>query len=452
MDEAFTLPVMRITAVSVLSLACALALAPAALGRATVTILHFSDYHSHALPFYSEGREDQGGIARAIGYLGREHARGALVLSGGDMINHGAPPWSDKYGCAEWPWLNGIVDAMAFGNHDADYGAEAFAKCRAEVRYPILSANTGGFRPYAVFRRNGARIGVFAVAGADFRTLVTTPGFTFTSPIDAARETVRALRERERVDAVVMIGHEHRADDFALAAAVPGIDLILGTHTHTKEELRRIPGTETWFISPFQYMTYISRVELTIDRHRVTGVSGRLVPVDASMKPDPAIAKKVAEMQQELERDPRYAELFAPIGRLASPLSVDDLGALTVGVMRDAARADAAFSTVSSFRQPLPAGTLTLELLTAALPYDNEIVACEMSGAQLQQLLNAIQSRRGSDAFAYIAKPETIDPAKTYRVAAADYFARVAYRQSFPCTPAGTGLRVRTEVRKSLSR
>lgn len=25
-----------------------------------VTLLHFSDYHSHALPFYSEGREGQG--------------------------------------------------------------------------------------------------------------------------------------------------------------------------------------------------------------------------------------------------------------------------------------------------------------------------------------------------------------------------------------------------------
>src|SRR5439155_3387304 len=100
---------------------------------------------------------------------------------------------------------------------------------------------------YAVFQRNGVRVGVFAIAGADFGKLVSTPGFTFTSPIDAAREAVRALRERERVDAVVMIGHQHREDDFALAAAVPGIDLILGTHTHVKEELRQIPGTSTWF-------------------------------------------------------------------------------------------------------------------------------------------------------------------------------------------------------------
>ena len=42
------------------------------------------------------------------------------------MINQGSPSWSDKYRCAEWPWLNGIVDAMALGNHDFDYGVNVF--------------------------------------------------------------------------------------------------------------------------------------------------------------------------------------------------------------------------------------------------------------------------------------------------------------------------------------
>src|SRR3954462_797917 len=84
----------------------------------TVTLLHFSDYHSHAQPFYTDEGE-RGGIARAIHYLQREKQRGALVFSGGGTINKGAPAWSDKYTCAEWPWFNGIIDAMAFGNHDA---------------------------------------------------------------------------------------------------------------------------------------------------------------------------------------------------------------------------------------------------------------------------------------------------------------------------------------------
>jgi len=100
-----------------------------------VRILAFSDYHSHAVPFRSEGRPGQGGLARAVALIRKARAAGdTLVLSGGDMLNKGVPVWSDEYGCVEWPWLDGLVDAMALGNHDLDYGPEAFAACRASTR------------------------------------------------------------------------------------------------------------------------------------------------------------------------------------------------------------------------------------------------------------------------------------------------------------------------------
>ena len=422
------------------------------LAATLVTLLHFSDYHSHALPFYSEGMEEQGGIARAVTYLRTAKRQGALVFSGGDMINKGSPSWSDKYGCAEWPWLDGIVDAMAFGNHEPDYGREAYDACAKSVRYPILSANTEGFRGTAVFTAGDAKIGVFAVAGSDFKTLVHTDGFVFGDPVAAARAAVRKLREEDHVDAVVMIGHEHLDDDFALARAVPGIDLIFGSHSHLKRDLQQIPGTSTWFISPSQYLTWISRVQLTIDHHKVTKVTGALIRMDEHTKGDPAIAKRVAEMEQALEHDPKYAERFKPIGTLKQPLSVDDLGSRTVEIMRSTAKADLALSTASSFRQPLPPGTLNMETLLAAMPYENDILVAEMSGAEVGKLLALAESKKGSDSFPYIARPATIDPARTYRVATTDFMAKVArdYRDFFTgATP--TGLKVREEVRKWLA-
>jgi len=162
-----------------------LLLAFAPVGQATtITLLHFSDYHSHAVPFYSEGQADQAGIARLIAYL-QPYANdpNALIFSGGDTMNLGTPAWSDKYHCAEWPWFNGIVDAMAYGNHDSDYGPEVFAECRKSIAYPILSANTldsaGApvFQPdgktYKVFEAGGVKVGVFALAGPDFERLIT---------------------------------------------------------------------------------------------------------------------------------------------------------------------------------------------------------------------------------------------------------------------------------------
>ena len=418
----------------------------------TVTLLQFSDYHSHAVPFYAEEGADRGGIARAVGFLSAEKKRGALVFSGGDMVNKGSPAWSDKYRCVEWPWLNGIVDDMALGNHDPDYGAETFTQCRKSIRYPILSANTGGFQPYDVLERGGARIGVFAVAGSDFNALVKASGFVFRDPIAAAREVVKKLRDEEHVDAVVMIGHEHLQDDYALAHAVPGIDLIFGSHSHLRRAFTKIEGTNTYFISPGQYLTDICRVQLTIENHRVAAARGELVPVDARMKTDAALAKTVGEMQRALERDPQYAPLFATIGTTAEAMSVERLAHVAVARMREAAGADVAMSTASSFRQPLPRGAITVEQLRAALPYDNEIVVAEMSGEELAKLLAYGASRAGSDAVPVVESVTKPEPSRTYKVAVTDYMARTAagYADFFKNARA-TGKRVREEVAKALA-
>ena len=411
-----------------------------------MTILHFSDYHSHAVPFYDDARVGQGGIARAIGYLRQEKKRGAVVFSGGDMINKDSPAWSDKYQCAEWPWLNGIVDAMAFGNHDPDYGRDAFERCRAQLRYPILSANTSGMQRTAIVNAQGVRIGVFAVAGPDFPSLVKAEGFTFGDRIAAARDAVRELRGH--ADAIVMIGHEHLDDDFALARAVPGIDVIFGTHSHLRRELTRIEGTDTWFISPYQYLTYVSRVEVTFDGGKITRVDGRLVRVDDKLPLDRAVARRVTEMQRALERDPQYAPLFETIAHLEQPVSVDALAVRTVEIMRAAAAADVGISTASSFRQALPPGDVTLEELRAALPYDNQIVIAEMTGAQLAALLAASRAEE-----ALVATKIEVEAERKYRLAVTDYLANVAtrYRDFFAALDKKpSGLRVREEVRKAL--
>lgn len=419
----------------------------------TITLLHFSDYHSHALPFYSEGSL-KGGVAQAIGFLERHKRDGALVFNGGDMMNRGAPAWSDKYHCAEWAWFNGVVDAMAFGNHDADYGNDELTRCRATVRYPILSANTTGFARYRVFERKGVRIGVFAIAGADFGVLVTNAKLTFTDPVAAARDVVQTLRDREQVDAVVMIGHEHATDDERLASAVPGIDIIFGSHTHLKRELTRISGTNTWFISPFQYGTYVSLVEITFDRKKITNVRGRLVPIENSIVADRKIAQRVTTMERDLESDPGTRDLFVPVASLARPMEVDALAVFTLETMSDVARAEAALSTASSFRQALPSGPVNLETLRAAMPYDNEIVVADLTGEQLSALLaRARTTDPASDARSFTMSEPAIDGARTYRVAVTDYMAKVSptFRDLFrDAKITSTGLHVRAEVLKRL--
>ncbi|MFV9503600.1 MAG: bifunctional metallophosphatase/5'-nucleotidase [Oscillochloridaceae bacterium umkhey_bin13] len=467
-----------------------------------VTLFHFSDYHSHAVPFYSEGQPDQGGVARAIGYL-RQFADDprTLIFNGGDMLNLNVPAWGVKYTCIEWPWFNGIVDAMAFGNHDADYGAAHFADCVSRINYPILGANVldpngqplflHNGKNYLIFEIDGIKIGVFALAGPDFDRLVPAnrrpvEGATFGDPVATARDLVRTLREDEGVQAVISIGHGHFEDDLRLAQQVPGIDLIFGTHSHLRRELEVLPGTTTYSISPYQYLTYISRVELQFQDGRLSSVNGALVPVNASMPADPVIAQQVAQLQADLEADPQFAPLFVPIGSATVELS--DRGKLTgetvlgnfvMDIFRQAANSHVALSTASSFREPLPPGPVTEEALRTALPFANKILVFSMQGALLQELLDYSVARSGFDFFSQVsgvrfnivegratnvqvlvdpANPAAgfapLDPAATYQVATTDFQGLIAagYRELFAraAPPNATGIDVRDQVRAYL--
>lgn len=469
----------------------------------TITLLHFSDYHSHAQPFYAEGEAKTAGIARAIAYL-KPHAAdpNTLIFSGGDTINLGAPVWSDKYRCVEWPWFNGIVDAMAFGNHDADYGPDVFAQCQAQIDYPILSANILAAdgqplfqvdgKPYKVFEVNGQRIGVFALAGDDFNSLVKenqrpAVGATFADKLSTAQNIVATLRNQEQVNAVVLIGHSLYEEDVALAQAVPGIDLIFGTHSHRKEGFIQISGSNTFFISPFQYLGYISKVELQFSDGRLSGAHGELVRMSNSLPEDPEIAQRVAQLQAELEADPQYADLFKPIGSSAVELSTDGsftgesvLGNFIMDMVRDKTSTHLALATSSTFRASIAPGEILETDLRTALPYSNDLLVFEMPGSVLQELLDYSVSRSSSDFFSQeagvrfqidngkasaiqvLSEPNNpsagyraLDPQAVYRVATIDFQGLVAggYKEIFAKANghSNTGLKLRDLLRDHIA-
>jgi len=459
------------------SLTIALAVTPLAAlgqsGRTTIVMLHTADYHSHALPIYAEGERGIGGLAKVVQYMRDQKAANpnTVIFSGGDTMNSGIPSWSDKYQCVEWPLFNGLQDAMALGNHDPDYGWATFAGCRDSAKYPVLAANflnASGepiLKPYTVVERGGLKLGVFALAGSDFEKLVLPKnrpeGSQFVDGDAIAPEIVQKLREVEHVDLVVLIGHRAYEEDLKLAQAVPGIDVILGTHSHRKEDLMKIPGTNTWYISPFQYFGYVSRLELAFEGNKLVDVTGGLVRMGPDLPEAPDIAAQVTKMQADLEADPKYAPRFEKLGSAAVELSDTNissgesvLGNWVQETVRVAAGAHLAVSTASSFRAAIPPGDVTVEDYLTAVPYKNVVLVHEMTGAQVQQLLDMSAGRKGTDGFSQesgarftiqngkavdvqiLADPsasatdssafQPLDPAATYLVAATDFQAKIA--------------------------
>ncbi len=448
---------------------------------ATIDLYHFSDYHSHALPAFAEGEANRGGIAQLIGLLKSAKADNpdALIFSGGDMMNLNNPIWSDLYTCTEWSWFNGLLDGMALGNHELDYGPAHFTACANSIVYPILSSGliysetvTAVLPEYWVYPVAGARVGVFAVAGEDYPRIVQpdllpagTRWRTGAEKLARVAEIVDLLQHEEDADIIISIGHQSRAEDEAMAQSVPGIDLILGTHSHLKVPLTQIEGTETYYISPFQYLGYVSHVELQVVAGELVDVAGELIAINATTPADALLAAKVASMQATLEE--RHPERFEVLGEAATLIDNSDInlgetgiGNFVTDLAREAVEAHLFLSTSSSFRAALPPGPITREDYLTALPYANTIVTAEMTGAELAQLLALSASKRGSDAFSQIsgvrftlkssdnsisdieviddpsdpaAIYSAIDPEATYRVATTNFQALIAadYKELF---------------------
>ncbi len=458
-----------------------------------LTLLSTADYHSHAVPFYSEGQHDQAGIARVVAYFKEARKRpNTFVVSGGDTMNLGTPTWSDEYHCIEWSWLNGLVDVMALGNHDLDYGPDEFFRCLGTVDYPIISSNFVGSdgtpllkpegKPYVIREVEGVRIGFFALGGPDFPALIRAnlmpPGASWKEPIAEAKATVQTLREVEKVHAVVFIGHQHTQHDEAMAQAVPGIDVIFGSHSHIKRELVQIPGTSTWFIAPYQYGTYVAQVRLRFQQGALQQVTGELVKLDEARPEEPGVKAQVDELQRQLVA--KRPDRFAVLGRAQVELSDANLtqgesvlGNWATGVLRRAASAHAFFSTSSSFRAGIPPGDITVETFYTAIPYKNSVVTADVTGEQLRAWLELSVSKRGSDTFSQQtgvryrvvegkptdiqvlqdpARPEAgyaaLVPGATYRLSTINFQAYVAagYKELFAtfANPVNTGLDAHT--------
>ncbi|HNX85107.1 MAG TPA: bifunctional UDP-sugar hydrolase/5'-nucleotidase [Bacteroidales bacterium] len=254
------------------------ALALAAQEEKKLTILHTNDFHSHLQGYapesaYTPGVADNdptiGGMARIAGIIEavrNENPGSALVVDAGDcLMGTLFQALEPETGFQHALMKKAGYDVVAMGNHDFDFGPEAFAgilrKASQRGEIPlILTGNAitdpddpaddafealisdGLIKPYTVKEINGIRIGLFSLIGKDAdESAPYAPPVTFGKIIPAAKKLVRNLK-KEGCDVIICLSHsgirkddkgEWTGEDVKLASKVKGIDLIISGHTHT---------------------------------------------------------------------------------------------------------------------------------------------------------------------------------------------------------------------------
>lgn len=385
-----------------------------------VTLLYTNDFHSAFEPvpaFWRPGSPRLGGAAHLATLVARERAAAdtAFLLDAGDMFTGTLSRLTEGEALLELMLLMGY-DAMGVGNHEFDYGWQPFERGLTRVPFPVLCCNIrhrgSGVRftrPHTILERNGVRLGVIGVMGLKAATRTIMPSkvaeLEFTDPVEETRASVRALRDA--VDVLVVLGHQGlpgpmqsdaeadpavqrgMAEDLAFCAAVPGIDVYIGAHSHHGLAQPIVhPDTGTIITQTYGYGTRLGRVRLTLDDGRIIGHRVELLDVASDELPaHPGVVARVAQYRA------RVADAIGPVVGTAAERFTrkyhqeSTLGAFCADVMRAQAQAEVALTNAGGLRADLPAGGLDRGHVLDAFPFLNDSVTLELTGGALRAAL-----------------------------------------------------------------
>jgi 5'-nucleotidase len=359
-------------------------LAASTKGKKTFTILHTNDLHSNFIgmapaadytPRTLNDDSTRGGFSRLATKIRERRAAAealgpVLVLDAGDftMGTAFAAATRETGGELRLLALSGF-DATTFGNHDFNLGpdgtAAAIGAALAAGQAPaILATNTdfsavdpktaglqklaadGRIRNYLVIERGGIRFGLFGTMGLEAATYaVSAAPVVFTDPVEAARATVARLRNVEKVDVVIALSHggvRQNAEgaftegaDVRLAAELPGIDVVVGGHSHTVLESPIIVNGRTPVVQAGHNGRFLGEVTVTIDGDALTVDACRTHPINDTILGDSAISEVIEGFKQrvtELVFASRGFAIDQPLARIEKDLTnaSTDLAASTI--------------------------------------------------------------------------------------------------------------------------
>jgi 2',3'-cyclic-nucleotide 2'-phosphodiesterase (5'-nucleotidase family) len=385
-----------------------------------LTLLHTNDTHGHLLPFSYPATDDPGspiahlpqrlnigGAARRATLVNRiraERGRTTLLLDGGDICD-GTPFSTEYHGDADIAVMNAIgYDFACPGNHEFNNTLAQVEKMRADARFPLLCANvrrtTGGsmlYQPYVIKEIGGARVAIFGLTTYDGRSYPAARDvLSFQQPIEAARELVPQLRKQ--ADFVVAVTHIGVAEDQRLATSVPGIDVIIGGHSHSmvprplhvaSPGSSSLPST-TIIAQAHQWGGTLGRLDLTLEQTagtwRIKDYKGALLPVTSSVPEDPRVAAVVAKYWDPIKE--KYGAVVGQAGEDFTQRGADEAEYhLVADAVREALGADVGIENMGGVRAPLIRGPITYGDMVTLDPFPNTIVTFRATGRQLMEVL-----------------------------------------------------------------
>lgn len=300
-------------------------------------ILFTHDTHDHFYPAPSEDGGEYGGYIRLATLLKQERVKypNAITVDGGDFSM--GTLFQTIY-ATQAPELRALgamgYDVTTLGNHEFDYRAAGLAQMLETAAasgspVPAIVQSNGtvldgtgsqelkqamedyGVQDHIILTRGGINYGIFGLMGEDADACAPMSGMAFEPVADAARRVVAELEEElaqlEGPSLIVCLSHtgteNGKGEDYELAKAVDGIDVIISGHTHSTLE-EPVQVNDTLIVSCGEYTTNLGVLELKLDgTGAITDFDYRLVPVDETVSADADMERLAQSFQPMVEKE-----------------------------------------------------------------------------------------------------------------------------------------------------
>ncbi|MEP3053054.1 bifunctional metallophosphatase/5'-nucleotidase [Ascidiaceihabitans sp.] len=417
----------------------------------TLTILHTNDFHARFEPIskYDSGcgSEDNaegkcfGGSARLVTAIADARARSnnSILVDGGDQFQ-GTLFYTYYKGALTAELMNTLgYDAMTVGNHEFDDGPEVLAGFMSAVNFPVLMSNADvsaeplladKLAKSTIIERGGQKIGLIGLTPEDTDELASPgPNITFSSPEKAVAAEVAKLQEAG-VNKIIVLSHSGYSVDQKVAAAVQGIDVIVGGHSNTllSNTNERAQGPyptmvgNTAIVQAYAYGKFLGELNVTFnDAGDIVEAAGEPLIMDGSVAEDAATVARIAEAAAPLDeiRNKVVAEAATEIGgdRAVCRAMECSMGSLIADAMLDRVKdqgVEIAIQNGGGIRASIDAGPITMGEVLTVLPFQNTLSTFQVTGAVMVEALESgvSQMDEGKGRFPQVAGISfAVDPA-----------------------------------------
>ncbi len=360
----------------------------------TITLLHVNDSHSHLDAW---GPKDEnldgtvGGMAKAATIIEDTRARepNVLLLHAGDVF-HGDLFFNAYFGVPEFQLMQQLhFDAMAVGNHEFDLGpdvlAYALANAYPTAKLPLLSVNldladypalTTWIQSTVIREVGGVKIGIFGMTNPDDPMNMPAPvkilgAFPDTETLFGIAWLASAGLRGAGADIVICLSHLGLAYDQALAANVPGIDLIVGGHDHyvfaTPVAVANPEGKPVLILQAGNHYRYVGRLRFDVEAGAVRVQDYAMLEVDRKVAPLPDVQGVVDGLKAGVEAlygDVYHLELARAVSDLETttkpkaPWRDSAMGNLITDAQRAATGTDIAMTANGLISEGIPKGPI----------------------------------------------------------------------------------------------